>query len=108
MPRMYTVGPAMKMNASSATATTMLKLLRNCTPLPTPETAESTNKRVSTAMITTASPVELSTPQTKLRPLLICSAPSPSEVALPNIVAKMARMSIALPIGPLTRSPSSG
>ena len=59
-------------------------------------------------MITTASPVLVSTSQTKLSPLLICRAPRPSEVALPNIVAKMARMSMPLPIGPSTRSPSSG
>ena len=86
----------------------MLKLLRNCTPFPTPDTAEATNASVSTAMITTARPVVDSTSQTKLSPLPICSAPSPSEVALPNIVAKIARMSIALPIGPFTRSPSTG
>jgi hypothetical protein len=105
---MYTVGPTSRMNSSRAIATTMLKLLRNWTPLPTPEIAEATNASVSTAMIATASPVDVSTSQTKLSPLLICSAPSPSEVALPNIVAKMARMSMPLPIGPFTRSPSSG
>ena len=49
-----------------------------------------------------------STPQRKSSPLLIWSAPSPSEVALPNSVAKIARMSIDLPIGPWMRSPSSG
>jgi len=41
-------------------------------------------------------------------PLPICSAPSPSEAAEPKRVAKMARMSISLPIGPSVRLPSSG
>jgi hypothetical protein len=59
-------------------------------------------------MIRTATVLDDSTSHTKLRPPLIWRAPSPSDVALPNIVAKMARMSIPLPIGPYTRSPSSG
>jgi hypothetical protein len=96
------------MNSSRPMATSMLKLLSHWTPFSTPDTADSTNSPVSTTMITTARPFVASTSQTKFRPLEICSAPSPSEVALPNIVAKMARMSIPLPIGPLTRSPSSG
>jgi hypothetical protein len=50
-------------------------------------------------MITTASLFELSTSQRKFSPLLICRAPRPSDVALPNMVAKTARMSIAFPIG---------
>jgi hypothetical protein len=35
-------------------------------------------------------------------------APSPRDVAIPNSVATTARMSMALPTGPSTRSPSSG
>ena len=47
-------------------------------------------------MIVTAIAVAGSTPHRKLSPLLIWSAPRPSEVALPNSVAKIARMSIDL------------
>ena len=77
-------------------------------PLATPVTADSTKAAVSTAMTITATPLADSTPHRKFRPLLICSAPRPSDVALPNSVAKMARMSIDLPIGPWTRSPRIG
>ena len=42
------------------------------------------------------------------RPLPICRAPRPSEAAEPNSVAKMARMSMSLPIGPSVLDPSSG
>ena len=59
-------------------------------------------------MIVTAIASLGSTPHRKSSPLLIWSAPRPSEVALPNSVAKMARMSIDRPIGPFTRSPSRG
>ncbi len=49
------------------------------------------------------------TSQRKLSPLLICSAPSPSDVAVPNSVAKIASASMILPTGrSLTSSPSSG
>ena len=86
----------------------MLVLLSHWMPLWTPEIADSTNAAVSTAMIATAIPLAGSTPHRKSSPLLIWSAPRPSEVALPNSVAKIARMSIERPIGPFTRSPSSG
>jgi hypothetical protein len=86
----------------------MFVLLRCLIPLCTPVTAETTKQRVSTAMIEIARPVDVSTSQTKFSPLLICNAPSPSDVALPKRVAKMAKESIALPIGPFTRSPRIG
>ena len=41
-------------------------------------------------------------------PPLICSAPSPSDVALPNSVAKIASESMTRPGGPSTRSPRIG
>ena len=103
-----TVGPTMSRKASREMASTMFKLLSHWIPRCTPETADRTKARVSTAMIATATPFDDSTPHRKSRPLLICSAPRPSDVALPNSVAKIARMSIDLPIGPFTRSPISG
>ena len=72
-------------------------------PLPTPETAERMNSTVRTAMIVSAMTFDSPVPQRKLRPLLICCAPRPSEVAVPKSVAMIARMSIALPIGPWAR-----
>jgi hypothetical protein len=60
-------------------------------------------------MITTPTVFDTVTSQRKLSPLLICSAPRPSEVAVPDSVAKIARLSIVRPSGcSLARSPSSG
>jgi hypothetical protein len=108
MSKMNTVGPTTSRNVSSRTASTMLPFDSHWTPRWTPDTAETTNMAVSTAMITTANPFETSTSQRKFIPLLICSAPRPSEVALPKSVAKIASPSMPRPIGPSTRSPSSG
>jgi hypothetical protein len=105
---MKTVGPATSRKSSNNAASPMFVLLSHWMPLCTPETAESTNAAVRTAMIATAIPFEIETSQRMFMPPLIWSAPSPSDVALPNSVAKIARPSIARPIGPSTRSPSSG
>jgi hypothetical protein len=86
----------------------MFRLLRNCTPLPTPETAERMKNTVRTAMIASATPVDSPVPQRKFSPLLICCAPRPSEVAVPKSVAMMARMSMVRPAGPWTALPMSG
>ena len=59
-------------------------------------------------MIVSAMTFDSPVPQRKLRPLLICCAPRPSEVAVPNSVAMIASVSIALPIGPRAASPRSG
>ena len=77
-------------------------------PLLTPVTADSVKTAVTSAMISTCDTELTGTPNSEPRPLLTCSAPRPSEVVVPNSVANTARMSIALPIGPFTRSPSSG
>ena len=78
-------------------------------PFSTPDTAEITNSAVMTAMIATPIALEIGTSQRKFMPLLICSAPSPSDVAVPNSVAKIARPSISRPTGrSLAFSPSSG
>jgi hypothetical protein len=78
-------------------------------PLATPETAETTKAAVSTAMTptSTAFPVRSSQPRI-CTPEPICNAPRPSEAAEPNRVAKIARPSISLPIGPSVRLPSNG
>ena len=46
----------------------MLKLLSHWTPRPTPDTADTMNAPVSTAMITAESVVDEFTPQTKFSP----------------------------------------
>ncbi|MNN57948.1 hypothetical protein D3C81_1729630 [compost metagenome] len=51
---MNTLGPTAARNSSSSTATTMLRLLRNCTPLPTPDIAERMKSAVITTMIVNA------------------------------------------------------
>lgn len=77
-------------------------------PRATPETALRMKQMVSTEMSTT-SPMRprFSTQPTLFRPAWICSAPIPSEAAEPNSVAKIASMSMTLPMGPSTRGPSS-
>jgi len=73
-------------------------------------TAEQTNATVSTAMMTTSSSFPTSGTPLAMSPPPICRAPSPSEAAEPKSVAKIARMSIALPNAPSVppRLPSSG
>ena len=86
-----------------------LALDRYLMPLSTPDTAETTKQSVSTAITMTAR-VSLPppSPKTSSMPPVICSAPRPSEVAVPNSVAKIARTSMALPGPPATLSPRSG
>ena len=77
-------------------------------PLLTPVTADIVNTAVTAAMISTWVTLLTGTPNSEPRPLLTCSAPRPSDVVVPNNVANTASTSMILPIGPLTRSPSSG
>ena len=107
--RIRTVGPSTNTNSARAIASTMLMLDSHWMPLATPETAEATNATVSSAMMATSTGVPTSPNQPlNFSPLPICSAPRPSEAAEPKRVAKIARMSISLPIGPSVRLPSSG
>jgi hypothetical protein len=87
----------------------MLVLDSHWIPLATPDTADTTKAAVRTAMmpIRTALPVG-PMPATISRPVRICRAPRPSDVADPNRVAKMAKMSMTLPRPPLARSPRMG
>ena len=106
---MNTVGPASRKKTIKPIVAPPLRLLRNWIPRSTPETAESTNSAVMVMMMTTPIVFEIVTSQRKFMPLLICSAPRPSDVAVPNSVAKIASPSMSLPIGrSLTCSPSSG
>ena len=106
---MNTVGPASRKKTIKPIVAPPLMLLRNWIPRSTPEIAESTNSAVMVMMMTTPIVFEIVTSQRKFMPLLICSAPRPSDVAVPNSVAKIASPSMSLPIGrSLTRSPSSG
>ena len=80
----------------------MLMLDSHWMPFATPDTAESTNAAVSTAMMPTRRRLPVTPmPPTISRPLRICSAPSPSEAAEPKSVAKIASMSITLPAAPV-------
>ena len=106
---MKTVGPTMKTNRASATASTMLMLDSHWMPFATPETADSTKAAVRTAMMPTRTPLPVSPrPATICRPDSIWRAPRPSEVAEPNRVAKIANMSMALPPSPWAWRPRSG
>src|SRR3712207_8972510 len=79
-------------------------------PRAMPETAETTKAAVRTAITTTSRPLPASPTQPRIStPLPICSAPSPSEAAEPNSVAKMASTSMVLPAQPsVRRRPNSG
>ena len=70
-------------------------------PLATPETAERMKQIVSAVMSRTKKALPtLPAHPTICAPWAICSTPRPSEVAEPNRVAKMAKMSMTLPTGP--------
>ena len=108
--RISTVGPATNTKIASISASTMLMLDSHWMPRETPDTAEATKASVSSATTATSSSVPASPTQPRTSmPEPIWRAPSPSEAAVPNMVAKMARMSMILPIGPSTRlRPNSG
>ena len=109
VPRMNTVGPTTKRKSTSRVAATALALESHLMPLSTPLTAETTKQPVSTAITTTARfLLPPPSPKTLSMPPVICRAPSPSDVADPKSVAKIAITSIALPGPWLARSPSSG
>ena len=108
--RMKTVGPTTKTKSASASASTMLMFESHWMPFSMPDTAERMKQTVSTTMMamSTALPT-LPMPATICRPEPICRAPRPSEVAEPKSVAKIAKMSMTRPAGPLARfSPKSG
>ncbi len=74
-----------------------------------PDTAEATKQVVRIATITTSTGVPISPTQPlDVRPLPIWRAPRPNDAAVPNSVAKIARMLMNLPTGPSTiRMPKS-
>src|SRR5690554_727285 len=99
--RMKTVGPTTNTNSTRTPASTMLVLLSHLMPLETPLAAEKTTPTVSTQMTMIAAAVFGSSANRPVRssemPAAICRAPSPRDVADPNLVQMIARMSIGLP-----------
>ena len=74
-----------------------------------PVTAETTKQPVSTQITRSARATPSAVPSKTLSsPPVICRAPSPSEVADPKSVAKIATTSIALPGARPAASPISG
>src|SRR3989338_4538427 len=82
-----TVGPTTNTASASRPATIRLKVESHLMPLVTPVTAEVRNSTVVTRMIATCEVLPTGSPITEARPLLICSAPMPSEAATPKAVA---------------------
>lgn len=100
---MNRVGPATKTMRASTTARTMLMLDNHWMPRLIPEMAEATKHTVRMATIPTSTGVPSSPVQPlEARPLPICSAPRPSEAAVPKRVAKIARILMNFPAGPST------
>ncbi|KOV92560.1 hypothetical protein ADK65_33625 [Streptomyces sp. NRRL B-1140] len=100
--RTMMVGPATNTNRARISASTMLVLDSHWMPFSTPEIADATKARVSTAMIVTSSPVlTLSIHFSSCTPEPIWSAPRPREAAEPKTVAMIARTSMARPMPPL-------
>ena len=64
-------------------------------PRSVPLTAETTNAAVSATITTMATRLLFGASKTRVRPLLIWIAPSPSEVAAPKVVMNSPKMSTA-------------
>jgi hypothetical protein len=104
----YSVLPTTSTNSSRAAARIRLPLESHFMPRVTPESTESSTKTVMIAMRTICRGRLGSNRPAESRPALICSTPSPSDVATPNIVPASATASIVLPQPPRTRLPSRG
>ena len=102
---MATVGPSTNTASASRPAMTRLALESHLMPRPRPDRADARNSAVVTAMMTTCAVVLTGTPATAASPLLICSAPMPSEAATPNAVAMTAS---TLATGPSRRTGAQG
>jgi hypothetical protein len=106
--RTNTDGPTTNRKKRSATASTMLVFDKYWMPRCTPLAAETMNAMVSKTMMPTANDVDFGISYNWLSPELICRAPSPSDVADPNRVAKIAKVSMARPAPPSDRLPNKG
>ena len=73
-----------------------------------PASTDVSAAAVMTARIAACTHPAIGTPKTSFMPELICSAPRPVETARPKTVETTAMMSMAWPMGPWMRSPSSG
>jgi len=96
---MATVGPSRNTASASSAAMTRLKLESHLMPRSTPVTAETRNSAVVTTMMPTCAVPLTGRPSTRARPLLICSAPMPSEAATPKAVAMTASTFTSGPSG---------
>ena len=85
-----TVGPRMNTASASSAAMIILVFERIFTPRVTPLTAEPRNITVASTMMPICEASLTSRPNTVFRPLLICSAPTPSDAATPKAVATTA------------------
>ena len=93
-----------------AAAIHMLSFDMICTPRATPDIADTRYPMDSTPMTAgiTPTPGSAMTPVAR-KPSEICDAPSPSDMAVPKTVAKIASTSMSLPSQPRARrSPMSG
>src|SRR5699024_3967289 len=103
------VEPNINTKSINAIARTTLNQLKYRIPRSTPVVVENINSTVTTKMTrrfiinVSANPSNVT-----LSPEVICFAPSPKDVAIPNTVAKTANVSIAIPNQPFTRLPSNG
>ena len=102
------VGPTTKTKSISSTANSTLVVESHLMPRCSPEKAETTKARVSAPITTSCTVVVFRMPATRSSPAATWSAPRPRLVAEPNTVAKTASRSIARPIGPSARRPSTG
>ncbi|CPM32890.1 Uncharacterised protein [Bordetella pertussis] len=94
------MGPSTSTNSSSTTASSRLVSDRMRMPRSSPLATEivASPQLMTMRMICVGMPT--GTPNRWFRPLLICATPRPSDVATPNTVPMMAKMSTAWPIGP--------
>ena len=102
---MTTVGPSVNTASASSPAMMRLKVDSHLMPRATPDTAEARNSTVVTPMMPTCQASFTGTPIVAARPLLICSAPMPSDAATPNAVAITAS---TLTTGPMRCSGAQG
>ena len=96
------------MKISRATAIAMLAFDSRLMPFSRPSATEMQAIVVTNAMMSVCTNGDTAMPNNSFRPALICSVPSPTEVATPKTVPMRATTSMVLPIGPKILSPKTG
>ncbi len=102
------VGPVSRMNSSRAMATPMLKFESRLIPFSMPATAEMVATIVTTPMIISLAQSSSGTPNRAASPAWIWVVPRPMDMPMPKMVPTIAKMSMALPMGPWIPSPRIG